>query len=297
MIQTISPIDTRTGMRTTAKPPAIGTTMTVEEIDPATAERYLETSSDNRPTRQGKINQYARDMNAGRWYSSVLRFNQDGQLVDGQHRLWAVIVSGKPQTFYVERGLPAEAVKTLDTGLARTGGDVLAIRGEVNSTTLAAAIRTARWFSHFPGYAPSAQSAQPFSPDEMVEYLDANPGIRDAVREAKQLTKVIPYTSSLGAAAIYLTKERNPDKAAKFWEQMRTGAHMEEGTGPYLLRKTIIADRLKPREERLSTNSIAAITIKAWNYWERDRQLKVLRWQRGAFNEAFPRLGVINADV
>lgn len=296
MIETIAAPVTQTATR---RQPAndIGTNMTIERIGPTEAERYLESSSANRPPRQGKIGQYARDMTAGTWHSSVIRFDREGKLVDGQHRLWAVIVSGSEQLFYVERGLPDEAIKTLDSGLVRTGGDVLAIRGEPNATNLAGAIRLARWFTLFPGYAPSSQSAQPFSPEELVDFLEINPDIRDAVRTGKQLTKSIPFSGSLAGALIYLERLRNPDKANSFWDQMATGARMLENTGPYLLRRTIIADRLRPREERLGTNHIAAISIKAYNYWEQDRPIKVLRWQRGPqFNESFPRLGVIVAD-
>jgi len=275
--------------------PAIGTTMAVEQIDPTKASAYLETSGENRRTRTGKIDQYARDMTAGNWHSSVLRFDRDGKLVDGQHRLWAVVVSGSSQVFYVERGVSPEAIRTIDSGLVRTGGDVLSIMGEANATTLASAIRYARWFEKNPGFAPSSQTRDPFSPDELVAYLRDNPGIRDSVRISKRMFGVVPYSSSLAGGLHFLEAKRDLAKANEFWSQMLSGAEMREGTGPYMLRKAVIADRLKIREERMNINVIAALSIKAWNAWERGREIRILRWARGPqFNEAFPTIGVIN---
>lgn len=270
----------------------IGTSMAIERIDPQVAETYLETISANRRTRAGKIDQYARDMSTGRWHSSVLRFDTEGRLVDGQHRLWAVIVSGSAQVFYVERGLSEDAVKTIDQGLSRTAGDVLAISGEASAISLASAIRYARWFEKHPGLAPSSQTREPFSPEEIIDYLKDNPGLRDAVRQGKALAKAIPYSGSLAAALQHLETKRNPELAKVFWDQMALGVEMKARTGPYLLRELVISDRLLPRDERMSVNTIAAVSIKAWNAWEQGREMKVLRWVRGPqFAESFPIIG------
>lgn len=273
--------------------PRIGTTMAVESIGPATASRYLETASTNRRIRKGKIDQYARDMLGGRWHSSVLRFDDLNRLVDGQHRLWAIISSDTTQVFYVERGLPAEALSTIDSGLSRTAGDVLAIRGAPSAITLAGAIRYARWFENFPGRAPSGQSASPFSHDELVDYLDANPEINDSVRMSKNLTKVLPFKSGALAAALhFLGHKRNPELADEFWRQMNQGTDMKAGTGPYLLRRLVIADNIRRPGERMSINTLAALSIKAWNLWEAGKTGRQLRWIKGAQQqEAFPRFG------
>lgn len=272
----------------------IGTTMSVEQIGPAEAQALLANTASNRRLRQGRIDQYARDMKAGRWSSSVLRFDPEGNLVDGQHRLWAIITSETAQPFYVERGVTA--ISTIDSGMARTAGDVLAINGEASAITLASAVRFARWFEEYPGLAPSGNSHSPFSPDEIVEHLDANPGLRDAIRWSKAtFQKGLPsYTSgSLAAALYYLTSQIAPDTAKEFWEQLTSGADLKANSATYALRQLIIADRLKPANERMLTNELAAVTIKAWNFWQYGREVRRLRWLRGnVVQEPFPRLGV-----
>ena len=64
-----------------------------------------------------------------------------GKLLDGQHRLHAVIEAGLPIQSVVVYGMDDEAFRTMDTGKARTGGDTLSVTGVGNHNHIAAAIR------------------------------------------------------------------------------------------------------------------------------------------------------------
>ena len=67
--------------------------MALETVTPELAYKYLDTMTVNRHVSQAKVQQYARDMVADNWLinGSVLCFNAVGELIDGQHRLWACI--------------------------------------------------------------------------------------------------------------------------------------------------------------------------------------------------------------
>lgn len=269
------------------------TTMELEVVGPELAQKYLNTSAPNRSIRDGKVEQYARDMTQNEWHSSVLRLDQAGKLVDGQHRLKAVILSKTEQLFWVERGVSPKAVATIDTGMARTVGDHLSMLGEQNTNVLASALRYARLFSLFPGTPPSSQTRKPYSVTEIEHFLEKNPNIRHSVGFAVKLVKSLPIPASgLTAALHYLEMGRDRAKAVDFWDQMYSGAEQHEDTGPYTLRRQIIADRLKPLGTRMDFNTYAAICIKAWNYWEHDLPIKWLKWGRGPVEqEPFPVLG------
>src|SRR5437870_5147015 len=67
------------------------------EVGPELATRWLEGNVHNRKLREDVVARYARDMKAGRWLLThePIAFNKNGDtLVDGQHRLWAVVESG-----------------------------------------------------------------------------------------------------------------------------------------------------------------------------------------------------------
>lgn len=96
--------------------------VTKEAITPAKAERWLNANPSNRNMREGVAEQYAADMKAGRWTQCTdsISFYADGELADGQHRLWAIVDSGTTQTFVVIRGLAREDGLNIDVGLGRT---------------------------------------------------------------------------------------------------------------------------------------------------------------------------------
>lgn len=97
-------------------------TTVMESITPVKAEKYLNHNTTNRTLRVGVAEQYEADMKAGRWTqcTAPIAFFEDGDIADGQHRLWAVIGSGVAQDFLVMRGLPREAAMNIDTGLGRS---------------------------------------------------------------------------------------------------------------------------------------------------------------------------------
>lgn len=85
----------------------------------------------NRPVHQSQVNKYAADMKAGRWGRNHqgVAFDKNGILIDGQHRLWAVIESGVTVMMTITYGLEREAQLTIDSGLVRSTTDVAAIAG------------------------------------------------------------------------------------------------------------------------------------------------------------------------
>lgn len=113
----------------------------VREVTPELAESWLLLNTQNRPISQGRVDQYARDMKDGRWTLThqAIGFDTEGKLSDGQHRLAAVVQAGVAIPMLVVHGLDPEATAHVDTGRARTAGDMLSIMdGITNPQTLAA---------------------------------------------------------------------------------------------------------------------------------------------------------------
>lgn len=76
------------------------------------------------------VNKYANEMKAGRWeVSSALSFNDQGHLIDGQHRLLAVIKSEVPTPFLIVGNLPSSAALKFDIGRSRTAVNIANLQG------------------------------------------------------------------------------------------------------------------------------------------------------------------------
>lgn len=116
----------------------------VELVTPAKAEAWLNRNCTNRKMRPGVAERYASDMSNGRWTKCPvpISFYEDGELADGQHRLWAIVESGASQRFPVLRGLSRADGLNLDTGLGRSIVDnakISGIDGAITNSIVAAA--------------------------------------------------------------------------------------------------------------------------------------------------------------
>lgn len=114
----------------------------VETITPEVAARYLATQSHNRPVSPKKVTEWVSKIREGKWHVTHqgIAFDKDGKLLDGQHRLNAIIQSGISIDMMVTRGLDRHVFEYIDIGKARTSTDIALLMGEhVSNQTMAAA--------------------------------------------------------------------------------------------------------------------------------------------------------------
>ena len=85
----------------------------------------------NRKLSMPKVKLYANEMLAGEWSadSNMICFDTEGCLINGQHRLHAVLLSDTVQTFVIARNMPTESARVFDQGRARNQVDRINISG------------------------------------------------------------------------------------------------------------------------------------------------------------------------
>ena len=94
---------------------------TVMSIGPEEAMRLFENNKNNRAISDKIVKQYAADMRAGNWKETgdPIYIDINGNLLNGQHRLWAIIESGVTLRFHVIYETDDDAFATFDTGRVR----------------------------------------------------------------------------------------------------------------------------------------------------------------------------------
>lgn len=100
-------------------------------VTPDMAKEWLEAKNAiNRTVNWAMVREYARRMGANEWHlnGDALKFDAEDNLFEGQHRLHAVVLHGKPVYFEVIRGMPYED-RFEDGGRPRSLGDYMAIAG------------------------------------------------------------------------------------------------------------------------------------------------------------------------
>lgn len=102
-----------------------------EVVTPEKAQQWLEANTRNRTLSRRKVRLYADDMKKHRWtlHHQGIAFYEDGELADGQHRLAAVIESGKEVEMMVVRKLPKGAGADIDRHRTRGEADAIRIGG------------------------------------------------------------------------------------------------------------------------------------------------------------------------
>lgn len=88
-------------------------------ITPAEAREIIDRSGEQRAVRPGHVKRLAAIMARSEWGESVISFDEHDRLVDGQHRLRALIMVDAPVSFYV-RVMPRQELLALLETEART---------------------------------------------------------------------------------------------------------------------------------------------------------------------------------
>jgi hypothetical protein len=117
----------------------------IESITPTLAKAYLEKNTNNRPLNLSHVKYLAASMSSGQWRITheSIAFDQDDKLIDGQHRLSAVVSSGATVQISVTRGCDSSTFAVINDGQRRSASDALSIAGEKNAARLAAIVAVA----------------------------------------------------------------------------------------------------------------------------------------------------------
>lgn len=257
-------------------------------VTPEMAKEWLDTRFDNeRPLRAGKWSAMARDMENGRWYfaGDPIRFDEEtGRMVDGQHRLTAVVRSDTNQYFPVVN-LPRQARTVLDTGSARTLGDMLTIGDHVHGKIVAAIIRkllvyrNGRQGTAGGGrYVPTMSEGIEFVNENKEELVAARQVALDLYRHGQRF----PMAPSSVGAAYFLCARKDKDLADSFFNKLTTGLGLEDGEPVLALRNRA----LKAREMQgrpISPDDAFRFIIIAWNLTRDGTSVSRLLTPRGGW--------------
>lgn len=259
----------------------------IETIDPVRAQELIDTIVVNRNVRISKVKNFAVDIARKNWRMTgeSIKINPEGHLIDGEHRLRAVILAEESIETVVTYGIENSSRIAIDTGTARTLADHLKFQGERHNTALAAALSVL----HCRSIGDYTRQASP-SHLAAVEMLGANPGIRDSTAYVIDNMKKLRVPKGLAAVLHYETTRIDAVDAEAFWRKLATGADLEDGSPVLLLRNRLMANH-KHSSMRLTYAATHAIMIKAWNHYRQGTPLESLRWRGGgAHPEAFPQL-------
>ena len=267
-------------------------TMEYVEVTPDMAWDFLSrTTIKNRFITQSVVHRYARQIMAERWCvtGEALKFDDVGNLLDGQHRLWGFIETGlESAVFLVIKNIPASSQSFIDTPKPRTPANTLEMEGVPDPRIAAATVKMLNEYEHnrMPG---SSAWRVALDNQGIYQYTLDHPDLLvsvSAVADSKGL-KDLGKPATI-AFTHCVTTRLNPTVAADFWRRIAEADYDGLGDPVQRIRERLIIARRQPHST-VSPTMTAALIFKAWNAAVRGRTIGNLNWvQRGEKMEKFP---------
>ena len=273
------------------------------EITPNDATRLLETGLKNRTLSPTRTQAIAEDIARGAWVPNgeSIVVDPEGRLADGQHRMRAISIAGKPVVSYVVY-LPENTkvgfFDTIDSGKARSHSDRLDIDGVVNVIHATALVRQLLYWEsgQRSGMAGSKKTT---SADVRKRYAKSADSIQAAVSAVYRasgaentLRGIAP--PSIIAFAYFMAREIDADKAERWLAGVTTGENLSPGNPALVFRNRLISSASTPAS-KLSKKAILIGAVRSWNAFAAGGQIGIMKLALHA-GETFPEFFNPDAD-
>ncbi len=265
--------------------------MRIEKIlvTPKVAKQYLESNTRNRNIKIHAVNRYAKDIKAGKWKKDTgdfIRISKTGVVLDGQHRLTAILKAQTSIELDFIFGLEDSIFTVIDTGVSRTKGDLFKIDGVRNANQIPAiisfqyALENGRiWNNNVKNKLTNSECLE--------EYYKKPEYWQDIMKISstwyREFSKILNKSFIGGFYATLLKIDK--DKAYSFMNQLCTGNDISNKM-INKLRQKLIQDKLATKKIKRSIKT--AFVIKTWNLFLLDKELKILYFD--SKREKYPKL-------
>ncbi|MFE7193753.1 hypothetical protein [Kitasatospora sp. NPDC057541] len=263
----------------------------IVKVTPEIAEEFLSRASVNRPLDKGQVRTLAEAIIRGEWRLTHqgIAFDKAGELLDGQHRLHAIIEANSPAEMFVVDGLSRDVFPVLDTGKRRSAADTLSSTGEKYLTLLSSTIRHVILFKAMPNEPWTGGRARVSNDRILAAYNAEKDRYVEAVTAGRELSKHLFASQTAAAVGYFVTTEVAPAADIEEWVSgLKSGASLDSGDARLALREVPSDKQKRGSKRRLDMRDQVAIYIKAWNAWVEPEKVRELVLRRLRKKEKMP---------
>jgi hypothetical protein len=256
-------------------------------VTPELAAVMLGYNTNNRPASSATASYYARQMADGEWRETFapIQFSGD-RLVDGQHRLMAIIESGVAIPMWVGFGVDDEAFGYIDIGRKRTAGDIFSINGVPNATLVAAAVRWIHAYEH--GHAAFNYGGEKYKPIKdpapLFRYFETlnQDRVQIACKAGQWFGHNRVPCPAVATACHYICAGKNAAQADAFFRKVADGVGFKSKSEPeYKLREKLVSRTSIP-----TRSQVFAFIVLAWNATRQNKRIGNLVHEGGKLPRA-----------
>jgi hypothetical protein len=243
-------------------------------ITPEMALLILGLNTHNRPVQSLTVDRYRDLITDGKWRLSIeaIGFSYDGVLINGQHRLLAIIEAGIPVAMTCWFGCEPEEFEVIDVPKIRTPADSVSTHGYNHANTRTSLAR------HMLRAELRTRSHPSVLVIAKVKAM-ANENIDTALKAGDRIYHHRVITRSAGVLAYYWIEKhtKHLQKLPDFWDHLSHGGGMQEGALILKLRNWMCINGPKIIQDR-AFKEAAYVTL-AWNVWIKgNRKLPPFEW-------------------
>jgi hypothetical protein len=243
-------------------------------VTPQQAKKWLASNAeDNRHRRPRKIAAFARDMIAGKWQitGDTVKITGDGVLIDGQHRLQAVVDAQVSVYMVVAFDVPHGAMAVIDTGTARTFADNLRGTTIAHRMECAAVVRRVAIWDRGNRMGKGVYDT-PTHAELLARFNDDSDSYVTAAARGADVNRAGLASAGAAGTAFYLFARIDKEQANQYFDHLVTGANLP-AKHPILTVRNRLNRAAKRREDRLQSPEQLALLIRGWNAFREDREL------------------------
>lgn len=250
-------------------------------ITPTIARGFLEQNINNRPIKMPVVLRYMQDMQEGRWKedtAEMIKISVSNKILDGQHRLMAVVKANTAINFHIATGLQDEIFTVLDTGSTRSASDVFNINKIKGSNQLPSVIQLYETLKSGRLDAKNTQKNTRKTNDELLSlYLERTIFYDETTKMTSRLyesfSKILAPQFIGGLYTFFY--DINAENAKDFITQLCTGSEITNSV-ILLLRNKLIADRLSVK--KMTPSMKVSLIIKTWNFYRKNQEVIILKY-------------------
>ncbi|MFB8239855.1 hypothetical protein ACFC58_25225 [Kitasatospora purpeofusca] len=260
-------------------------------VTPEIAASFMARNSVNRRLDQGHVQALVEAILHDEWKLTHqgIGFDTNGRLLDGQHRLSAIIEADRPVEMFVWDGLPEDVFPVLDTVKRRSAADALSSTGEKYLTLLSSTIRHVLLFRTMRNEPWTGARSRVSNDRILAEFKVDVDSYREAVASGREIAKHVFASQTALAVGYFLTTEAAPAVDVDAWKSgLKSGANLEPGDARLVLREVPKDAPKRGVKRRPDMRDQVSMYIKAWNAWVRPDDTGELVLRRLRKNEKMP---------
>lgn len=246
--------------------------VTIQLITPDDAAVLLKTNVNNRKLSRRRVEMYANDIKRGQWKLTgdtikLAKNPKTGEvrLIDGQHRLHAIVAANMPIQTVVATGLQEDAFSVIDRGKTRTYNDVLNMSNIKNSNTVASMVRPIIVLQA--GMNPFGAGIELVTPEDVVQFCKENDElVQWAANRSFKMREHLSGSGTAWAMFMYLLADKHGVKVAEaFTDSVLSGVGFREGDPRAALRNWIVRNFPKFKGTSRGSYDQCAMMIRGYN--------------------------------